>query len=116
MTLAKSNRDHLNTKSDNEMKLTLCVCVKDLRPQHYSWIIVTDRFTTPDGLWVPEPMVPRHVVLNSVVSKSLVLNLDMSIPCKSSDIGWMFYQILRHNDTSYVTRGGKMRRKSHFQK
>ena len=43
--------------------------------------MVTD-LRPPDGLWVPEPTVLRHRVLNSVVSNHLPFNLYISIPFK----------------------------------
>ena len=43
--------------------------------------MVTD-LRPPDGLWVPEPTVLRHRVLNFVASNHLALNLYISIPFK----------------------------------
>ena len=66
--------------------------------------MVTD-LRPPDGLWVPEPTVLRHRVLNSVISNLLALNLYIPILYK---LIWTINALsdsgneADHNDTPYV--------------
>ena len=93
---------HLNIKNENDHLVNpLCMSDGFKTPALF---MVTDLWP-PDGSWVPEPMVLRHRVLNSVVSNHFALNLYIAIPLKLiSAVNALsdFRNEAGHNDTPYV--------------
>ena len=102
LTLVKTYMDHLNIKNENDhFENSLCMSDGFKTPALF---MVTDLWP-PDGLWIPEPTVLRHRVLNSVVSNHLALDLYISIPFKLiSHINALSdsRNEAGHNDTPYV--------------